>query len=342
MKIRGVWRLKKTWAEVTQHGIILMYHRVANLSRDPWQINVTPNHFNEHMQVLKKYGRPVQVSKVGKHLKRFSFGKKKIVVTFDDGYADNFHNAKPILERHEIPATFFIVSGAIDSRIEFWWDELDRIIFDANAETFERDIADIKFSKRLIEQAQKKVMNHDKNENGIPGNSQTLTKSQIFYYALWELMGALSVHEKPIVLQELIEWTRQASKPRPTYLPMTSQEFMSLAQCPLFEIGAHTVHHPMLTNLSGKEQEEEISRSKRDLENMIGKPITSFSYPHGKYSDETLQIVKRLKFEAACTVVARAVLRSDHQHLLPRFSVLDWNGDQFAENLQKWLTVKVR
>ena len=45
-------------------------------------------------------------------------------MTFDDGYRDNVHVAKPLLERFEIPATVFVVSAYVDSDRDFWWDEL--------------------------------------------------------------------------------------------------------------------------------------------------------------------------------------------------------------------------
>ena len=51
-------------------------------------------------------------------------GVLDIAVTLDDGYTDNYCNARPIFERHDVPATFFIISGAIDSQEEFFWDGL--------------------------------------------------------------------------------------------------------------------------------------------------------------------------------------------------------------------------
>lgn len=89
--------------------ITLAYHRVADLQYDPHQLAVTPDHFEEQMELLEEKEYDVKV-------------------TFDDGYEDNYTNALPILEKHGVNATFFITTSKIDSPTEFWWDDLDRIL----------------------------------------------------------------------------------------------------------------------------------------------------------------------------------------------------------------------
>lgn len=314
--IRGAWRLQQIWKHINRRGVALMYHRVADLERDPWQISVTPKHFEEHMQVLKKFAGTVKVRQMGQKLGYFSPGKvKDIAVTFDDGYADNAHNARPILERHGIAATFFIVSGAINEQEEFWWDQLERIILGAKAlpEALELHIA------------------------GTPYTWPTEDRDKL-YRELWELLSHFSFPDKKILLQQIADGARQTLKARSTHLPMTSPELVSLSKCRLFEIGAHTVTHPMLSRLTPKEQEEEMGRSKKHLEEIIGRPVTSFSYPHGEYTDETVRIIQRLNFKAACSVVQRGAVRRDSPYLLPRFMVLNWNGDEFERNLSKWIS----
>ncbi len=93
----------------------LLYHRVNKWTPDPWTLCDSPVHFAEQMDVLSRISpRPI--------------------VTFDDGYADNLFHALPILERYEIPAKFFIVSGALGRRIEMWWDALEYLFLNVDGQ----------------------------------------------------------------------------------------------------------------------------------------------------------------------------------------------------------------
>lgn len=86
----------------------LLYHRVNRLTPDHWDLCVTAKHFGEHLDVIRRLSpRPR--------------------VTFDDGYADNYLSALPLLERYDVPGIFFIVSGAIGRKTEMWWDAIDRL-----------------------------------------------------------------------------------------------------------------------------------------------------------------------------------------------------------------------
>ena len=109
-------------------GLILMYHRVAEVDSDPWGLCVSPRHFSEQLEVLTEYGTPLGLSRFIQALNRGRLPPRPIVVTFDDGYIDNLSHATPLLERYEVPATIFLVSGAMGRRREFWWDELERVL----------------------------------------------------------------------------------------------------------------------------------------------------------------------------------------------------------------------
>ena len=341
MRIPGSRTVKNIWKKINQHGIILLYHRVVDLAdtTDPWNLCVTPAHFKEHLEVLAKNSKPISLRKMCNSLKSFPFEHRNVVITFDDGYRDNFHNAKPLLEKYEIPATFFIVSEAINSQKEFWWDELERFILTAKdiPPIFDLTIASKKYHWIINQNGIKESLNYGTDIVAQAHNDTSLSRSKL-YFNLWKILSEITLTEKKASLIAIEKWSQQSTTPRATHFPMTLDELKNLAAHPLFEIGAHTLTHPMLSRLSVREQEAEITESKRHLEDMMGQSVASFSYPHGDQSEDTLKIIELSKLENACTVVQKPVLRNTNPFLLPRFTVLNWNGDEFEKKLHEWLT----
>ena len=103
--------------------IILLYHRVTDLSDDPEMLAVSPGNFRHHMEFLKQQFPIVRFEEDWSDLK-----KPAVAITFDDGYADNALEALPILEEVGIPATFFVSTGNLGTNHEFWWHRLENIL----------------------------------------------------------------------------------------------------------------------------------------------------------------------------------------------------------------------
>lgn len=122
--------------------LILLYHRIATLQPDRWSIAVTPDHFAEHMDVLRSRTNVARLSDVDDILATPNAGRPTVIVTFDDGYADNLHNALPILAGYDVPATFFIATEAVLNHEEFWWDELERLVPDESFDVTWRELRD--------------------------------------------------------------------------------------------------------------------------------------------------------------------------------------------------------
>ena len=91
--------------------IILLYHRVFKPNLDPQLLSVTEKNFTEHLEYLSHNYNIMSLSGLITSLKEERLPKRGVVITFDDGYADNFLNAKPILDRYGAPATVFISTG---------------------------------------------------------------------------------------------------------------------------------------------------------------------------------------------------------------------------------------
>jgi peptidoglycan/xylan/chitin deacetylase (PgdA/CDA1 family) len=85
-----------------------MYHRVAQEEVDPWSLCVTPDHFAQQMSVVERNTHPLRLGELVSGDRNDGASTPTVVVTFDDGYVDNLRDAKPILERYDVPATVFV------------------------------------------------------------------------------------------------------------------------------------------------------------------------------------------------------------------------------------------
>jgi peptidoglycan/xylan/chitin deacetylase (PgdA/CDA1 family) len=128
MKIPGIRRLRRVVQKVQNRlapgGLILLYHRVAEMGSDPWALCVSPCHFAEHLEVLQKLGCTVRLQQLNQTLQSGKRPERQVAITFDDGYADNLHLGKPLLESYEIPATIFLATGYMVQEREFWWGRI--------------------------------------------------------------------------------------------------------------------------------------------------------------------------------------------------------------------------
>jgi peptidoglycan/xylan/chitin deacetylase (PgdA/CDA1 family) len=320
-------------------ALILMYHRVTDVKIDPWQLSVSPKHFSEHLEVLQKKFCALRLDHLVSALRKGKIPNRYVVITFDDGYADNLTTAKPLLESFHIPATFFLSSGCIDGKREFWWDELERLILhpfklpdklqlNIKGKPYEWDLNDgVKLDEERIR----------KNIRWKAWEEATDIRHEI-YYLLWQLMKSLEDNERQYLLDQLLEWGEAQLLIRSTHSLLRPEEVSLLAKGDMFEVGAHSATHVSLPSHSLSYQRDEINGSKRYLEKLLGKPLTSFSYPHGDYSPETMAIVRDAGFSCACSShVGGVLLNSDHFQL-PRLQVSDWDGEEFENQLLTWFT----
>jgi len=266
--------------------IVLLYHRVANVSLDPWSLCVTPEHFCEHLEVLRKYHR-VRLNEVGQAGSNIGCRQLSVAITFDDGYADNLYEAAPVLKRYDMPATFFLSTGYIGSTREFWWDEL---------------------------------------EKAAPMDA---------YFPAYGRLQLLWHEERRQILAQMLAESGHALDARLSHRSLTEQEVVHLAADELFEIGAHTVTHPVLSSLPLDAQFGELRDSRKHLEDLVGRPVTSCSYPYGgtgHYSADTARLVEGAGYSRGCTTTARPV-NYGKPYEIPRFNITNMGGAEFERLL---------
>ena len=92
---------------------VLLYHRVTDEVRDNLSVGIAQ--FDRQMALVRECCRPLSIDEVLSRSTVESSSMPLVAVTFDDGYLDNYENAAPILERHGIPAAFFVSTGIVNS-----------------------------------------------------------------------------------------------------------------------------------------------------------------------------------------------------------------------------------
>jgi peptidoglycan/xylan/chitin deacetylase (PgdA/CDA1 family) len=307
--------------------LILGYHRVANELRDPYQLCVSPVSFAEQVEVLSRKTHVIDLETLQRGLADRSLPRRAVAITFDDGYADTLYAARPLLSRHELPFTVFVVAGGCGQ--EFWWDRLQRLILSPALlpETLEMTVGRHEVRWRLLENGQPPGL-----KNGLSGRRRLLNM-------MFGPLQEMSHEEKKAAMDRLQEWVEGASPPQPVAArSMTPTELQDLAKDELVTVGAHTVVHQPLPAMTEVDQEEQISTSKEILTKILEQPVNFFSYPHGAVSQTTRRLVEKNGFRLACASHSDAVFVGSDPFALPRFWIPDWNGEEFSRWLHGWFS----
>lgn len=197
------------------------------------------------------------------------------LLTFDDGYRDNYDLAYPILQKYEVPAVFFVPSRIIEERYVGWWDVLAFIVkrcarpsvhFDGETyDLSDRDAAIGRLHKRMqLEKAEG-------------------TRDLVDRFA--EACGVVPPTDADKDA-ELMTW----------------DQLREVAKDGLVTVASHTHSHRVLATLPPEQQREELATSKAFLEDRLGQSVDSLAYPVGGYrhfTAETSRIAKEVGYEVA-------------------------------------------
>jgi peptidoglycan/xylan/chitin deacetylase (PgdA/CDA1 family) len=341
--MRGIGRIKRA-LRTARHRLfpgtlVLLYHRVTDLSSDPFNLCVTPRAFAEHLEVLRAIAQPIPLKTLTRSIRSGKVPRKGVVVTFDDGYADNLLTALPLLEKHDIPATFFIASGYIGSGREFWWDELERVVFHPGAGLSKADFPSDGMATEAAAHFQEfREDDRRRHFNWKYSDADSPHPRHRLYRYLYPRLQSMRPEERDSIIRRIGERVGAEPQVRPEYRVMTGEDLCRMAGGRLVEIGAHTVHHPLLPALDGPTQLGEILGSKDSLECALGRRIETFSYPHGGFTAETISLTRDVGFEVALGTRAATVSTGDDPFSIPRVIPEGGDGDAFARFLRGWFS----
>ncbi|MCL0059462.1 polysaccharide deacetylase family protein [Dehalococcoidia bacterium] len=282
---------------------ILMYHRVSP-KQDDWSFErLSPKNFEMQMKYFCRNYEIISLNDLVQYIKQEKpFPKKAVVITFDDGYKDNYLYAYPILKKYRIPATIFLTSGHIGRGDLFWWDKVSYIVQHTKINQLDLD----EFGNYPLQSKSEKfeaTSTITENLKKLPDKKKNLLIEELLITSGVEIPIDLG---KEFILSwnEVIEMSNNG-----------------------IDFGAHTVTHPILTNLSLPQIEWELIQSKKEIERMTGKQITTFAYPNGNFNTEISKLLKKNGFTCAVTTIPKLVRPKDHIYELGRIE----SGKEFCK-----------
>lgn len=245
---------------------VLAYHRVYDIGDessfpyDPELISAGTESFAWQMDFVRKYFSPIRFSDLLEALDNgIPLPPRSLIVSFDDGHLDNYTNAFPVLKSLGIPATIFLSTGYIGAPRTFWFDHVSALIY--HAPEGEIDIASLSLKLTLGQPVATR-----RSAAELLLSQLKRQPNDIRLEVLRELDTALSRHipKHPIAASGALTWAQVLE--------------MSHAG---IEFGSHAVTHPVLTMLNDTQLHEELSESKRVIEEKIGRTAPVLAYPVG-------------------------------------------------------------
>lgn len=342
--MRGAGRVFTGRARATRRlpqrrgALVLVYHRIACARVDPWALAVSPAHFDEHLELIARWMRPLRARDLTAALDSRRPLERAVLVTFDDGYAGLLEDARPRLERFEVPATAFVVSGAVGGTREFWWDALARVVLETRSLPAALTIVMGGIVRRW-------AVGDAVDDTTWRAWQAPRTSRQSLYRELWELLAALGPDDQRAAVDDLLDWAAVPPAARPSHRVLTTAELEALAAGDLVEIGAHTVSHASLARLPASLRQQEIVESRNWLRETLGRPIESFSYPYGdrqQYAPATAAVLRDAGFSSAFANVTGIVSHRTDRYWMPRLFIDDCDGDQLARVLHEQAGLRIR
>ncbi|MDE2470141.1 MAG: polysaccharide deacetylase family protein, partial [Bradyrhizobium sp.] len=246
--------------------MILTYHRIADDPVDHWELAVSPAHFEEQLDVLRRTRHPLPLADFVRGLMAGSLPPNAVALTFDDGYIDNLLVAKPRLAAADVPATVFLTTGFVDRSGGFWWDELARLILlEKGPRSFDLMVRG--------ESVHFDVGTEPPMRADGTSKSAMLTRRKATIGSIWRTIRCLGDEERELIMAQLRSTFANGNYRAWPDRIMTSAEVRALVADGLVTIGAHTVNHPTLSALDTVACHHEIIKSKLACEALTAAPV---------------------------------------------------------------------
>jgi peptidoglycan/xylan/chitin deacetylase (PgdA/CDA1 family) len=257
---------------------ILAYHRVKPLTSDyafdEELISATPEDFLWQMQHIKTHYSPIRLADIALYTSsKLPWPKRPVIITFDDGFDDNYHYAYPILKQLNIPATIFLTTDYIGSDKVFWFDWviflLKKLSTTVNLTTSDGGKRFLLIPSRSLQQ-----------QTDLFGFLKSISDAERLNIII-QLESAAEVTHSNVALaaSQAMDWD--------SVIEMSASGWI--------DFGSHTQSHPALNQLNRDALIYELQGSKHIIETKTGKPCNTFAYPFGGDDITTPDVIAQVK-----------------------------------------------
>jgi len=258
--------------------------------------------FREQMAILSCYFQPITVSDLADWWAgKAELPRHSVLVTFDDGYMNNLTNAAPVLLQYGVPAVIHVCTGYIDKTRILWILEIYRRVLEWPKSTIPMPGSEV--DKRVDDPVERKL---------VASSVRQACKS-------------LPLEECERYLNRLREIDSPESDGRDQEVfGFLSWDAVRTLKKKGFEIGSHTIEHPILTRIPEEGLDQELRGSKLAIEEQIGGNCRCFAYPNGKEEDISKTITERVEqagYDFAFTTMEQFCSRSESPFQLGRISI---------------------
>jgi len=279
---------------------ILMYHRISP-HKDSWSLEpLSPREFEKQIAYFYRNYEIVPLERLASDVNQGdTLPDRAVIITLDDGYKDNYLYAYPVLKKYNVPATIFLATRHITTGELFWWDKVGYIVNNSNVTQLDLDeLGSFSFSSAT-----------DKHQTGLK---------------IIDKLKKLPDEKKNALIEKLVSICEVEIPPDLGRDFILSWEEVKEMSSSGISFGAHTVNHPILTNLPLEQAKWEITQSKRDIEEKLGTKVTTFSYPNGNFNAGVVELVQEAGFSCAVSVLpGRLISLKDNPYCLSRIGAIE-------------------
>jgi len=310
----GLLQLRQAMA-LRNRAVVLMYHRV--LTSDERRtagshpaLVVDRETFARQMALLKKRFVVLSIAEFAAHIQqRRPFPSSSCIVTFDDGWRDNYENALPILAALGIPSLIFLPMNFIGERRVFWQEALVQLLRQAVLQVRREPVRRAALDALLSPVGLASVLDEtaaDPTATVIAAvtGQKGLTRETVEELVA-RLAGLIGVPVDDLANTDgFIDW--------PQVHAMARQGVT---------FGGHGVDHLLLTHVSDAQADREIEGSKAALDEKLREPVPTFSYPNGYWTPRVAEKVKSVGYRLAFIAQGGPVTCEDDPWTLRRVNI---------------------